>query len=184
MTRQNNTRTIVLAALLAAFTTVATMIIKIPTPTMGYIHLGDGLVLLCGILLGPGLGAAAAGIGSMFADIFSGYAAWAPATLIIKAATAFLGGLVFHKLSRTASATPVRTILAGIPAEAVMVLGYYVYEVGLAMAGGSAFAAAAAATAAGVPFNIVQGAAGVIVSAVLLPVLSRASGELDARIRA
>ena len=66
--KQNNTRTIVLAALLAAFTTVATMIIKIPTPTMGYIHLGDGLVLLCGILLGPGLGAAAAGIGQEVDD--------------------------------------------------------------------------------------------------------------------
>lgn len=180
--KQNNTRTLVLAALLAAFTTVATMIIKIPTPTMGYIHLGDGLVLLCGILLGPGLGAAAAGIGSMFADIFSGYAAWAPATLVIKAATAFVGGWVFHKLHATFS-TPLRTVLAGIPAEAVMVFGYYVYEVGLAMAGGSALGAAAAATAAGVPFNMVQGAAGVIVSAVLLPVLSHASHDLDARIR-
>ena len=68
--KQGQTRTVILAALLAAFTTVATMIIKIPTPTMGYIHLGDGLVLLCGILLGPGVGAAAAGIGSMFADVF------------------------------------------------------------------------------------------------------------------
>ena len=180
--KQSNTRTIVLAALLAAFTTVATMIIKIPTPTMGYIHLGDGLVLLCGILLGPGLGAAAAGIGSMFADIFSGYAAWAPATLIIKALTAFAGGWVFHKLH--ASAASVRTVLAGIPAEAGMVIGYYVYETGLAMAGGSGFAAAAAATAAGVPFNIVQGVAGVLVSAILLPVLSRASGDLHERIHA
>ncbi len=180
--KQNNTRTLVLAALLAAFTTVATMIIKIPTPTMGYIHLGDGLVLLCGILLGPGMGAAAAGIGSMFADLFSGYAAWAPATLVIKAATAFVGGWAFHKLRTTAHATPLRTVLAGIPAEAVMVLGYYVYEVGLAMAGGSALGAAAAATAAGVPFNMAQGAAGVIVSAVLLPVLAHASRDLDTRI--
>ena len=68
-----NTKKMVTAALLAAFTCIATMIIKIPTPTFGYIHLGDGLVLLCGIILGPGIGALAAGIGSMFADIFSGY---------------------------------------------------------------------------------------------------------------
>ena len=67
-----NTKKMVTAALLAAFTCIATMIIKIPTPTFGYIHLGDGLVLLCGIILGPGIGALAAGIGSMFADIFSG----------------------------------------------------------------------------------------------------------------
>ncbi len=171
-----------LAALLAAFTTVATMMIRIPTPTMGYIHLGDGLVLLCGILAGPGIGAIAAGIGSMLADVFSGYMAWAPATFIIKAATAFIGGMIFHKLHTVP--VPVRTVLAGIPAEAVMVLGYYAYEVGLAMAGGSALQAAAIATAAGVPFNIVQGAAGLIVSVVLLPVLSKASRELDHRIQA
>ena len=163
-----------LAALLAAFTTVATMMIRIPTPTMGYIHLGDGLVLLCGILAGPGIGAIAAGIGSMLADVFSGYMAWAPATFIIKAATAFIGGMIFHKLHHTFA----------VPAEAVMVLGYYAYEVGLAMAGGSAWQAAAIATAAGVPFNIVQGAAGLIVSVVLLPVLSKASRELDHRIQA
>ena len=64
-----NIRKLVLAALLAALTAVATMIIRIPTPTQGYIHLGDGMVLICGILLGPGLGALAAGIGSMMADL-------------------------------------------------------------------------------------------------------------------
>ena len=44
-------RKIIFAALMAALTTVATMIIRIPTPTQGYIHLGDGMVLLCGALL-------------------------------------------------------------------------------------------------------------------------------------
>ena len=57
------TRRMVMAALLAALTTAATMVIRIPTPTLGYIHLGDGMVLICGILLGPGLGAAAAPAG-------------------------------------------------------------------------------------------------------------------------
>ena len=80
-----NIRKIVLAALLAALTAVATMIIRIPTPTQGYIHLGDGMVLICGILLGPGLGALAAGIGSMMADLIGGYMAWVPGTFAIKA---------------------------------------------------------------------------------------------------
>ena len=66
-----NTKKMVTAALLAAFTCIATMIIKIPTPTFGYIHLGDGLVLLCGIILGPGIGALAAGIGSISPDFCS-----------------------------------------------------------------------------------------------------------------
>ena len=84
-----NIRKLVLAALLAALTAVATMIIRIPTPTQGYIHLGDGMVLICGILLGPGLGALAAGIGSMMADLIGGYMAWVPGTFAIKALTAW-----------------------------------------------------------------------------------------------
>ena len=43
MTNQN-IKKLVTAALLAAMTCVATMIIKIPTPTFGYIHPGDGFV--------------------------------------------------------------------------------------------------------------------------------------------
>ena len=78
-----NIRKLVLAALLAALTAVATMIIRSPTPTQGYIHLGDGMVLICGILLGPGLGALAAGIGSMMADLIGGYMAWVPGTFAI-----------------------------------------------------------------------------------------------------
>lgn len=175
----NKTRTLILAALMAAFTTVATMLIKIPTPTLGYIHLGDGLVLLCGILLGPGLGAAAAGIGSMLADLFSGYVAWMPGTLIIKAATAFLGGWLYRRLSGACVLrTPVRAAVAGIPAELTMVAGYFLYEMLLTVSSGSAIAAAAVGSASGVPFNLVQGAAGVVIAAVLLPVLSRACGEL------
>ena len=94
-----NIRKLVLAALLAALTAVATMIIRIPTPTQGYIHLGDGMVLICGILLGPGLGALAAGIGSMMADLIGGYMAWVPGTFAIKALTALLGGWLYHRMA-------------------------------------------------------------------------------------
>lgn len=179
------TRTIILTALLAALTTVATMVIRIPTPLAGggYIHLGDGLVLICGILLGPGLGAVAAGVGSMLADVFAGAAAYVPATLAIKALTAAAGGWLYHRMAGHSSLhTPVRVALAGIPAEVIMVAGYYLYEVGLQIAAGSAAGAAAAAVLVGVPFNIVQGLAGVIVCAVLLPVLGHANTEMGTRI--
>ena len=182
--KSKKTRTIILAALLAALTTVATMIIRIPTPTLGYIHLGDGLVLLCGILLGPGLGAVAAGIGSMLADLFGGYMAWVPGTFAIKALTALAGGWLYHHMAgRERMNMPVRVALCGIPSEIVMVAGYYVYEVGMELVAGSAAGAAVAAVLAGVPFNIVQGLAGVIVCAVLLPVLGHASAEMGERIR-
>ncbi len=188
MTKQNtriNTRTVILAALLAALTTVATMIIRIPTPNFGYIHLGDGLVLVCGILLGPWVGAAAAGTGSMLADLFGGYLVWVPGTFAIKALTAMAGGLLYHYMAcHTKFASPVRTLLCGIPAEAIMVIGYFLYDTAMKTISGSSFAAAAAVTLAGAPFNIVQGLAGVIVAAVLLPVLGRASSSMNERIKA
>lgn len=130
-----STKKLVIGALMAALTCIATIIIKIPTPTLGYIHLGDGLVLLCGIVLGPLGGALSAGIGSMFADIFSGYASWAPATLIIKALTAFVAGFLFHRMQHRFNGNGAKylsIILGGIIGEAVMVFGYFVYEAGLA----------------------------------------------------
>lgn len=175
-------RKIVFAALMAALTTVATMIIRIPTPTQGYIHLGDGMVLLCGVLLGPGMGALAAGIGSMLSDLFAGYMSYVPGTFVIKALTALVGSWLYYHLTSgsTKRPTPVRVALAGIPAEAVMVIGYFLYEMGMEIAMGSNAAAAATAVVVGVPMNIVQGVAGVIVCAVLLPVLSLHKGIVTA----
>ena len=55
-------RFMVTAAVMAALTYVATTVVRIPAPTGGYVHMGDGLVLLCGWILGPWWGGAAAGI--------------------------------------------------------------------------------------------------------------------------
>ena len=77
MNKLKNPKTLVIAALMAALTCMATMIIQLPTPTFGYIHLGDTFVILCGIILGPVIGGLAAGIGSMMADILSSYAIYA-----------------------------------------------------------------------------------------------------------
>jgi uncharacterized membrane protein len=166
---------IVPAALLAALTTAATLVIRIPTPTLGYIHPGDGMVLLCGILLGPGLGAAAAGLGSMLADLLGGFPAWAPGTLAIKALTALVSGALYRLfLKRAGISAPLQVILCGIPAEALMVAGYFLYEVGMLALSGSALPAASAAALTGIPFNGVQGGVGVAVCALLLPILRHA----------
>ena len=50
---KNKTRMMILAALFAALSCVATMVIRIPTPIGGYIHAGDAVVLLSAFLLGP-----------------------------------------------------------------------------------------------------------------------------------
>lgn len=187
METSKTTKKLIIAALMAAFTCIATMIIKLPTPTFGYIHLGDGLVLLCGVVLGPVTGALSAGIGSMFADIFSGYISWAPATFLIKALTAGISGLLFHLLKNRIKSTYARSagiIISGLIGEAIMVVGYFLYEAGLAAFASGGFTKAAllsgaASSAAGIPFNIVQGVVGIVICLVLLPVLLNISDIRD-----
>ena len=88
---------LVLAALFAALTYVATNIIRVPIPaTDGYINLGDCVVLLGAFLLGPVYGAAAGGIGSALADIISGYAVFAPGTFVIKALIAVIAAAILR----------------------------------------------------------------------------------------
>ena len=166
--KRSSTRTVILAALLAAFTTVATMIIKFPTPTLGYIHLGDGLVLLCGVLLGPGLGAAAAGIGSMLADLFSGYAHYAPGTFLIKLCMAVAAALIFRFLrNRPASKLLLAQGASGLVAEAVMVAGYFGYS--------CLWLGKGLAAAASIPGNVVQGALGLVTATAIYVLLNRSS---------
>lgn len=172
-----STKKWVVAALFAALTCICTMIIKIPTPTGGYIHPGDGMVLLCGIVLGPGMGALAAGIGSMLSDLFSGYMVWVPATFIIKALTAMVAALLFRRMNRSSYATP-RVIIGGIVGEALMVFGYFLFEIGLNAASNGGFTSAAIAggiaySAAGIPANILQGVTGIVIACVLLPILNK-----------
>ena len=171
-----------LAALMAAFTCIATMIIRIPTPTMGYIHPGDGLVLLCGVLLGPVIGGLSAGIGSMLSDVLSGYPVWAPATLIIKGLTAIVCGFLYQKLTARHTgklAENLSLIAGGIVGELLMVFGYFVFEAGMDIFANGGFSAGAIASgityaATGIFSNCIQGIAGIIIASVLLPILRKA----------
>ena len=90
------TRKLVITALFAALTCVATLVIQIPSGMGGgYVNLGDGMVLISAYILGPLLGGVAAGAGSCIADIASGYAAFALPTLIIKFVMAVAAGRLF-----------------------------------------------------------------------------------------
>ena len=74
---------LVYTATFAALCCIATWLLVIPLP-YGYFNVGDVFVLLAGWCLGPLYGGLAAGLGCALADVFSGYALYAPATLIIK----------------------------------------------------------------------------------------------------
>ena len=148
-------KNLVLASVLAALACVATLVLTSPSPTGGYMNLGDTIVLLSAYLLGPWWGAAAAGIGSGMADLIAGYALYAPATLLIKAVMALLAALLYHALGRKRWAL----LPCGIVAEAIMVLGYWGYD-GILM--GSLMGAAV-----GIPSNLTQAAFGLVASTAL-----------------
>ncbi len=62
MVKTKNLTLMVTAAVLAALTCVATMVVQIPMPLKGYVNLGDVMVLTSVWLIGSPWGVAAAGI--------------------------------------------------------------------------------------------------------------------------
>lgn len=152
----------------AALICVATMIIQIPIPaTGGYANLGDGIILISAFMLPPVYSVIAAGIGSALADILSGYVAFAPGTLIIKAGVALIAALAYKRISKDGSVFRkfAAMISAGIMAEIFMIVGYFLYEAVVMGAGIGA--------AGGILGNIGQGVAGVIVACVVAPALDK-----------
>lgn len=137
-----------LTGVLTALTTVATLVIRIPTPSKGYINLGDTLVNLCAWMLGGGYGAFAAGFGSALADLISGYAIYAPATFMIKFLMAFVSCLLFHACMKKCPSLLAR-IFSAVVAELIMITGYTVFAGILYGSIGAAFAS--------IPENAVQG---------------------------
>ena len=123
-------KTIVFTAVFAALCCVATMVIIVPLPN-GYVNLGDVFVLLSGWCLGPCFGPIAAGIGSMIADIVSGYAMYAPVTFAVKALVslcAYLVWYLFRSIIKNNKLDFLSRLISAIVGEIVMVFGYFLYE--------------------------------------------------------
>lgn len=159
----NNTQRLVLTALFAALTCVATLVIRIPTPgTSGYIHPGDALVILSGLLLGPGPGFLAAGLGAGLADLIGGYTLYVPATFLIKGIIAALCGLIIRRTPDTTKGRTLAVVLGGLVDTLLVAGGYLLYEYTLYGAG----------AIASVPANIIQGIGGLVIALILSPALS------------
>ena len=156
------TKMIIISAMLASLTCVATMIIKIPTPLHGYANLGDCVVLLSAFLLPVNYGFCAAAIGSALADILSGYAAYAPATFIIKGLMVVAVYLIYKQFKDKKKI--IGKIISGIIAETVMVAGYFVFE---------GFIYGFEASLVNIPANAIQGIAGLIMGVLLINVFEK-----------
>ena len=153
----------VMAALFAALTCVATLAVRIPIPaTQGYANLGDALVLLAAFFLGPLYGPLAAGIGSALADLFAGYAVYAPGTAAVKGLCARAAALLLRSLGKKLKWAHVP---AAIVSETVMVGGYFLYESTVLRYGMAALGS--------VPANAIQGAVGAVAGVVLYQALRK-----------
>ncbi len=157
-------RKLVLAALFAALCTVMTLVIQIPTAMQGYLNLGDCAVLLAAWVLGPCYGGAAAGIGSMLADLLS-YPLYAPGTLVVKLAMGAAAGALFRAMRGTQRRTLPAQLVSGVVAELIMTLGYFGYACLLLGEG--------LAAATSIPGNLVQGAVGLLLAVALYALLRR-----------
>ena len=147
--QKSSTQKLVYGALAAALIMVATAFVKIPA-LHGYVHAGDGFVFLSAAALGP-FGALAAAIGSMLADLFSGYAIYMLPTFLIKGAM----GLMAARAGK--GKLLLRVILFAL-AEGLMVLGYFICDWLL-----FGFAAALG----GIIFNALQGIFGLCLGLLL-----------------
>lgn len=130
-----------LSSVFAAIVFVMTAYLHIPSHT-GYTHIGDGVIYLAACLLPLPYAAAVGAIGALLSDCLTGYAMWAPASVIIKAAA------VLFFTSRKERIICTRNIIALLPASVLCIGGYYLYE---ALITGNF-----AAPAAGIPGYITQ----------------------------
>lgn len=160
---KNDLKKVVMTALFAALTCAATLSIRIPTPgTGGYIHPGDALVILSGVILGPAYGFLAGGIGSALSDLLGGYFLYVPITLIIKGLVALVCGLVYQKLYKNAKLRYPAVAIGGAADIVLVAGGYCLCE---------SFIYGFAGALASVPANLIQGISGLIIAMVLYPVL-------------
>ena len=158
MIKKLSPQSIALCGMMAAVIFVATYFLKIPM-VFGYIHLGDGFILLSAAVLGwPAVLAAA--IGSMLADLLAGYTLYMAPTFVIKGAVAAIAVIASAKKSQ-----PLQMLYMLI-AEAAMVAGYFVTDWLIL---GFGWAAATAAVLG----NVLQGLSGVAVWMLLTPVVKR-----------
>ena len=146
--------------LMTAIVFVLTRVIQVPTPVVGYIHLGDLGVFFSAFAFGPLVGAVAGGLGTALADLTSPYAQWAVFSLLIHGAQGWVAGWL---ATRWAGAWGL--VAASVAGIAIVVSGYL-------LAGMILVGLAAALTE--VPLNLVQATVGAVVAAPLYVAVRRA----------
>ncbi len=114
---------VAVAALMIALTTVFTKLVQIPVPsTGGYINLSDVAITFAALAFGPWVGFLAGGVGAALADLLSGYAQFAPLTLLAHGVEGLIIGYMGY--NRRVPEAVMAWLMGGL----FMVFAYYVGE--------------------------------------------------------
>lgn len=155
-------KTMCISALLAATVFVLTAYLHIPIGA-GYAHAGDGIIFIAACMLPLPYGIFVGAAGAVLSDLLTGYALWAPCSLVIKAVT------VLFFSSKTKSLLCKRNLIALLPSALLCIGGYFTYEM---LIGGTV-----ASAVSGITGNVMQSA----VSSVLFVVLAFTADKLKLR---
>lgn len=109
------------AGIFTAIVFVFTAYLHIPSHT-GYTHVGDAFIYLAACLLPLPYAMFVGACGALLADCLTGFAIWAPGSVIIKT----LAVVFFSRKSKNIIC--LRNIIALIPAWILCIGGYYLYE--------------------------------------------------------
>lgn len=142
-----------LAGLMCAIVVITTMFAAVPIPGVqgAYANAGDAAVYAAAYLLGWPWGVMVAAVGSGLADLLLGSALYAPATLVIKGAMAFIAAKL---LKKGGMRIPVLLLSGG-----VMMAGYFVYE---------CIIYGAATAVLSVPANLIQAVLGAVLGSIVI----------------
>ncbi len=144
--------------------------IAIPA-TSGYFNFGETIIYVAALVAGPLVGALAGGIGASLADIYLGFAVFAPGTLVIKGIEGAIVGFLNSKLRLRISSITVCAIISIVIGGLEMVTGYFLYE---QFALGYPLPAALVE----VPFNLVQMIVGLIIALPIMHAILRVFPQL------
>ena len=137
-----------ITGIFSALVFAITAYLHIPTYN-GYVHCGDGIIFIAACILPMPYSIAVGVVGAMLADLLTGFAIWAPGSMIIKGLLALLFTCKSNKIITK------RNLFMLVPAALISAIGYYLYE---ALIFGNFIA-----SLTGIPASLVQAVASSIV---------------------
>ncbi len=155
----NQALKIVYSALFSALIFVGTQFIRIPLP-FGYFNLGDCFIIMSAVIIGGPYAIISSAVGSVLADVLSGYAIYVPATIIIKPLMVIVMTAILKiRRNKGKKAETVLLIIGAAASELIMVCGYFIYDTVI-----YSFAGAIAALSG----NVLQGFVAVVESVLII----------------